>query len=406
VYSPRHAADAAELGELLCKDGFPEVSVIQAAHITSMRVRVDFEVVADITYCPPRVFSTMPYLKYDSLRIIHPHFQMIDQHASMSAPWTMSGAQPVVVHRWIKDMTRYDRLYAKYPIVATPAPQPPADVGETLQIIEPVSKYRVVGGRTMSLPARFLEGGILCGWGAIEPAETKGDAFVLDVPDGERISIASDDYKSYISTHGLTIVGYYAEYFGKLPRYVVCTHPDLPAPIEVFDTYGTKISVSPDPRICNIQFVMLYLLVKIFTAAPGSAARAEEQYLRCRELVMGGAVPSTTTYGRWSFTHSFLNGRRVAYDAIHGIKPPPGAPPQQPKNVYPRRSKNNCKIAPSTFDPEKSEYFMTDGRELPQFEDWVLRPARDPDESPPAAPSRNRRRARAPELERPAIPPR
>ena len=455
MYSPNHVQDAADLGEMLCKRGFPEISIIQAAHITTMKVRVDFEVVADITYCPADVFKTLPFLTYENLRIIHPHYQMIDQHASLSAPWTMSGSQHVIFHRWVKDMKRYDKLYEYYPVVPEYVPEDnnQSDPGVTLDPTKnaPKKKYNIVGSaddvkcmscarlpnddgfgsfvdnledsrdywwdgdqdddhviiggsapkrgyvrsnareqkarefelpmQSISLPLSAFDGGILCGWGAID-YEIDGDLIKLQIPQGEPISVASDDYKSFMAHHKLTNPIYYAEYFGKTTRRVVCQsslinpHTGEPFQFEIFDTFGVKIGLfvgvggRADNRVCNLQFVMLYLLVKIFTSPDARIVfTAEEQYVRCRVLVMAGSTPSAEVYGRYNYTHSFLNSRRMMREKIYGIKPDSSVPPLQPKNMFPRIS-TGCEVARGNFDPEKSEYFMTDGRQLQGFVEW------------------------------------
>ena len=114
-YSPKHHFDAYKIAELLYKAGLRNISVINANHTSTMRVRVNYVVVADVTYMPQSIYDIIPTLEYRSLHIIHPHYQMIDQHRSLSLPYE-NPPWEVIIHRWKKDATRYDLLYDFYPL--------------------------------------------------------------------------------------------------------------------------------------------------------------------------------------------------------------------------------------------------------------------------------------------------
>jgi hypothetical protein len=381
-YSPQSVEDARELGDQLCKAGFPNVSVIQAAHITTMRVRVDFEVVADITYCPPPVYEQMPTLQYENLRIIHPHYQMIDQHCALSMPFAYSGATRVIFHRWKKDMQRYDKLYSHYPIIID-APAPLSMYETTLTPTprrslarEQLAAQYELPMVTYQIPLDALRGSCICGWGAINWT-LEGNLRTIDVqiPDGEPLTLACDDYKTFIAEHGLTNLRYFAEYFGKIPRRIVADmkiinpHTGRPYVVEIYDTYGMKISASPleggQVWMAGMQFTMLYLLIKVFSHSnPHIRFTAEEQYLRCREFLMGDLDhgPSIEVYGTANFTHSHLNARRLARERIYGIK---SQKQLQPLSTYPRPPA--CHDSKPPFDPTTSPYFKTDNSQLESF---------------------------------------
>ena len=125
-FSSEHYIHAYELGMILCRElkdekgEIPNISVIDALHVTTMKVRVNFIVVADITYIPDTIFDAMPTLSYnisETKKILfrHPHFQMIDQHKSLSGPYD-NAPREVVLQRWDKDMKRFDMLYDHYKI--------------------------------------------------------------------------------------------------------------------------------------------------------------------------------------------------------------------------------------------------------------------------------------------------
>lgn len=426
-YSPNHAADAYTLGSMLCKAGFSNISCIQATHITTMKVRVDFEVVADITYCPLSVYKRIPTLDYNDLRIVHPHYQMIDQHSALAIPFENVGRE-VIFHRWKKDVIRYDKLYEYYPVVATrdegaffrtPVRKEPSRMlvvssyknphdapsrirhTQPLNSGTPIHTQLLTGGtpihrgyirtaerkklakklelplRTVKIPFEKVRNSCISGWGAIDYKINKG-SIELMIPAGEPVTVASYDYKSFAEEQKLSDIKYYSEYFGKFPRKILCKSSIVdnngrPKDIEVYDVLGLKISaklINEEHKIyvCNLQWAMLFLLIRKFTSPnPRIVFTAEEQYLRCRQLVAGGEYPSIEVYGTKNFTYSHINFLKKNKERIYNIK----AVQLQPSNVYPRLPV--CTID-REFDPETSEYFMTDARKMKIFSPWSLNP--------------------------------
>ena len=117
-YSPNYNTDAYHIAEKLKKAGLENISVINANHVSTMRVRVNYTVVADVTYMPKSIYDHLPFIVYRDIRIIHPHYQMIDQHRALSYPYE-NPPWEVITHRWKKDATRYDMLYEYYPLKYT-----------------------------------------------------------------------------------------------------------------------------------------------------------------------------------------------------------------------------------------------------------------------------------------------
>ncbi len=327
-YSPAHSTDAYELAAILCKENFENVSCISAAHITTMRVRVDYEPVADITFCPQVIYDQVPTLQYEDLRIAHPHWQMIDQHSSLSMPFENPGRE-VIFHRWKKDMVRYDKLYSHYPV--TPS--------------------KIKQAKT-TIPLNEIKGTCLCGWSR-DVRDGKVTAF------GDRISIATDDYLKCIDENKMQIVSYHSEYFGKLPRYVLCKSRSNVL-VEVFDVAGKLISASQVDKknnvwLCNVQWSMVYSLVR---------GRIGNSYVRYVEYTESGEMPSIEVYGKENFTHAYINAIKKMKERVYSIS----APQMQPPNFHPRK---NCAITKS-FDHTTSEYFKTDGGEVDHFEPFQI----------------------------------
>lgn len=113
-YSPDNVKDAYELSRELHMVGLPNVSVITALHVQTMRVRVDFETVADISFMPSSVFQKLQTLTYQEMKIIHPHWIRMDQHLAFCFPFNNFPREDVF-HRYKKDLDRFNMLAEVYP---------------------------------------------------------------------------------------------------------------------------------------------------------------------------------------------------------------------------------------------------------------------------------------------------
>jgi hypothetical protein len=114
-YSPRNVDDAYDLAERLEEAGFPRAGAIRALHAQTMRVRVDFVGVADISYVPPAVYRRLPTLRYQGMRVIHPDFQRADMHLAFCFPFN-NPPQEDVFHRFPKDLPRFALLEEHYQV--------------------------------------------------------------------------------------------------------------------------------------------------------------------------------------------------------------------------------------------------------------------------------------------------
>lgn len=115
-WSPEFHKDAYDLSDILAKK-YDKVSAINAQHISTMRVIVNFVVVADITYCPENLYTKTKTLSYNGIRFIHPHYQMIDQHRALSLPYENPPRETIIGKRWKNDIERFEMLYKYYKIV-------------------------------------------------------------------------------------------------------------------------------------------------------------------------------------------------------------------------------------------------------------------------------------------------
>jgi len=120
MLSPRNVDDAYDLAERLHAAGLPRVEAKRALHVQTMRVWVNFVSVADISFVPAAAYALIPTLRYGPpgeppVRVVHPHWQFMDQHQAFCFPFRDPPREPVF-HRFGKDLRRYNRLYSHYPL--------------------------------------------------------------------------------------------------------------------------------------------------------------------------------------------------------------------------------------------------------------------------------------------------
>ena len=345
-YSPNHYRDAYDLGEILCKKEFTAISVIPARHTTTMRVRIDFQEVADITYCPQVLFDRIPTLSFGKFIIRHPHIQMLDQHLALSKPFTNPG-QEVIFERWKKDCVRYDVLYKHYPI-----PEPPS------QSI-PSSKQAYY---TPTIPPAMLKGNALTGWAGM--CMWNNPKAPIKLPKWAPISLLSTTPEMFDKFKPVK----WKPYFDQIPARITFTAHGYEW--EVFDTSDMRVGAHMFPSgivVCNLQYIMVYLLSQLIYSNPDNEAvvtYAQHCYNNARKLIIASYTlpeeegrhyrPTVELYGTEDVSHA-TNIRSDKFNATLNKTPILNVIPSA---VYPKYPK--C-IANKTFDISSSKYFDIDG---------------------------------------------
>jgi hypothetical protein len=128
--SPQHLKDAYELADIIFTEGLGttrnetdgsedpnglKIDCIRGLHIQTLRVRLFFEPVADVSYVHPEIYKNIPFLVIDGMRVIHPHWQMMNQHHSIAFP-LVDPDREVIFNRLNKDITRNEKYFNAYPI--------------------------------------------------------------------------------------------------------------------------------------------------------------------------------------------------------------------------------------------------------------------------------------------------
>lgn len=342
--SPDSVTHSSELGACLCKNGLPNISIINAMHTTTRRVRVEFVQVADIGYCPKNIYDTLPYIEYEGMRVIHPHFQMMDIHRAMSLPFERPWA-PVIFHRWKKDCIRYDLMADAYPVKYN---------GEEL--------IKLIN---VKIDSKLLNGSCLAGWAAFSYWKTK-NMDVVAIPVGEPIHILTDDYSKFV-TMG-TPIKYTEGRMGNIVRSmsIVINNQKY----EIFDNLGDQVSAEKIDKmyVVNIQHVMQFLLAKIYLYLDSSVhlkSLCKKLYVECANMIKNsdepGIIPSINVFGKFNWHESYIINRHEFAAKLNNIKL---SRPDRPKNMYPAQPKCATDV---DFDYKKSHYFAISGNVIDPF---------------------------------------
>lgn len=111
---------AQALGKILCKEGFENIQIVPAVHVTTMRVKYRDAVILDATYVPTNVYQKIPTLQVGSFRVIHPNFQKIDQRNSLSFLMEKTGPSHNIFNRMVKDITRNKLIRSVFQLEINP----------------------------------------------------------------------------------------------------------------------------------------------------------------------------------------------------------------------------------------------------------------------------------------------
>lgn len=120
VYSPNPVKDSYDFVERLFKLGYDNggeytLDSVRAIHVQTMRVRLEFVSIIELSYVPPEIYEKMPTLKYEKMRIISPIWQRINMHRSLAYP-LIDPPREVLFNRLTKDTERFSILDEYYPI--------------------------------------------------------------------------------------------------------------------------------------------------------------------------------------------------------------------------------------------------------------------------------------------------
>lgn len=391
-YSPQYHIDAYHIAEKLKKSGLKNISVINANHISTMRVRVNYTVVADVTYMPQKIYNKLPFLLYRDLRIIHPHYQLIDQHRALSYPYE-NPPWEVITHRWKKDATRYDILYKYYPLKTKGIKvENEFKLSAEITLSSIVFKDQCVSGFAGLLywVSQANKLGFKNKYLSLGKFHKDIGGFIVQIPeDSHGVSIYSNNViqlrKDINNKETIKDERQYNRFLDKLPHKFI-----LDNKYELFDNKGYLISAHKtdnDIYVSNLQNIMLYMLTNIiilhniketdrgysfyigYLTAQSIIEWASNQYKKGnKKKSYMKFLPDINVYGTDEISDSYINSKRQFLEKIKEIE----YRPFQPSIVFPETFVDN-KIPKKyfTFTPNKSPILQFDGSETNTYYDRI-----------------------------------
>jgi hypothetical protein len=118
IISPNNVEHANNIGKILCKLQYKDISIIPAIHHTTVRVQLLGFTLFDSTYIPEYLYKKIPYLEYNEFKFIDPAFQKINQYLSLSLLYKITGPSYNILNRFSKDIKRLDLLNKYYVVYA------------------------------------------------------------------------------------------------------------------------------------------------------------------------------------------------------------------------------------------------------------------------------------------------
>jgi len=366
ILSDQNLYHAHELAKILCENKLPDINVINAVHITTVRVRIRRDVLLDATYIPSTIFNKIPYLDTDHLRVVHPHFQFIDQRSSLGMLMLDKGLTLNVINRLEKDIARNNLLREYYPIEASEYPINYSTVSIPLKYI------RLENNKLNQIdPDAFIYTGAscICGYVAyylymnkVEPDNfpivINNDNLEVRCPDNLKFSILSYNIEELSDLlHNPTT------YRQLLSIKAITLSDDK---YEIIDSYGLRVGCyifklpnGDDICVASADYILAELL---------------------RDRIFVNKEPYTTFYEKFVNIVSSMRDKHsdpiwypsincYGYDnlpefkafALEKIISPDTSNALKPRNEYLRNPQ--CFIRDETFDTMKSHYFRIDGAE-------------------------------------------
>lgn len=373
-YSQDSVKHSYQLADILYHNGFKESRAINAQHMETMRVDVvDNHFIADITYRPKDIFDKLPFLEYAGMKIIHPWFQRIDVHSSLSFPYDNS-PQEVIFSRLAKDIKSFNLLNKYYPIIIegelTPMMPAVAPVNIFKHILNGFIAYAFMYHDFVSrMTALKLE--IPLG---IIPAKLEiGEKITFDAL-CNKIDILHFDIERAAADLGMQ-VRKYEPYINMIPMRVEGVIDDTT--VAIYSTAGRLVAVNSMTindkhfRIVNVQYLLQYFISIYFANTGCTAMTYLSRYqsllnmISAMESAYKGVIPencalfpSTTAYGNENINLA----RQIALNRLYNTLD--DVPLYKiPQNYYPDRKIPRGLQHPD-FDPESVEFFHESGREI------------------------------------------
>jgi len=372
-YSPANVEHSYQLADIFYKHGFKESRSINATHVGTMRVDlVSNHFIADLSYRPQEVFDKLPYLEYQGMRIIHPLFQRIDIHSSLSFPYDDSPRE-VVFARWGKDIKRFNKLAEYYPVEL---PKDHAVIMAPVTAPASLRKYVLCGSAAYALLYfSYKQSGGLAEdvISATFEFDENSMTFCAIEPG---IEIMHFDVKKAAGEIGATDKKIFEPYINLIPaRYEGRMGKN---PVTIYDTKNKLLAVNSVEfagkvfRIVNAQYLLKHFLCKYFVNKDRNLQIANGyltlyqsiiRMIQTNDTEASPLRPTVKTYG----SENINVAREVALNRMHHELGKADLF-TVPRHYYPDRAAAKSHVHPA-FDPESVEFFRELGREISEERD-------------------------------------
>jgi hypothetical protein len=370
--SPIFHVDAYNIATLLHMSDMPNVSVINALHPLTMRVRVNFHVVADVTYIASEIYERIETINYKGLRIIHPYFQIMDQYSALSFPF-IKVPREQIFFRWKKDIERNELLQKSYPLVLRKNRKSVMNYIKAMKYFDftiplKIMKDECLGG----FPALIYwliearKDGFTLRNGSIYNSILKRISFKIDdknmnvrLPTEYMIVIFSDSISLFINNFMFLFEGegnieekkggydkkmqkeHKIEWYNSFME-IFSYYAILNDELQIYNNRGLMLDASQileDIWVCNLQPILLYSILDynictiykreeitnyfvMYDIARSIVAWASDEYVKTENPKYLRYLPTTETYGKFNYNIAHLIAKRKFLMSIGELERP------------------------------------------------------------------------------------
>lgn len=363
-YSPTPVEDAVELCDWFFSNGYKDARVINARHIGSMKVDIgDNHFIADISYCPPELYKRLPTLTFENMRIIHPIYQYIDMHTSLSTPFANPPSE-VIFERWKKDIKRFNKLYKYYPVdefIIKHARTPGINmdpVSESLNEIE-------IEYDPQYIAHGFLAYAIIYENVTNKPREVIATKFKYEFR-GKKFMFNFTTYDKYVDMMVTDIekmrVAYYDENFNLLGKHCVINDGDMiwrlfDASHKFMTITSTKLDISKKVRVVSAQTLLQWFGAMFFKESDVVYLQYYYSLLKLVETNPGDPLVDLSIK-----ILAYKNVNAGSEVGINRMLNKLTGEPLIPIPMTYAPGREDGKVGQKTFDYESSKFFRKDGR--------------------------------------------
>lgn len=336
--------DARDLADILYADGYEDARVINAYHVGTFRVDCGGNhFIADVSYCP--IIASLRTLTYEGFRVIHPDYQRLDMHSSLSFVYD-NPPREVAFARIGKDVERFNIIDGLYPL--------PLGVDESTKTKKDAASARVISKDYVyaGMTAYALH-------------------MNLPVDATAPIEIASHDPEELITSEGMEVTAAFDQLTNIFPimYFTVDAHGRR---FIIYDTTHRLLSINTKDHVrfaCANYVLRSILAWWLVSNTPDRQGGRQDDYpwrpaisLAAYHTLLPRATLSAKYYGDENIDHGAII-KAAEYDKLTGIADSSIMDEYTLPVTY-RPSKSMGKRDDEPYDYAKNIFFHIDGRRV------------------------------------------